>query len=128
MTHARPVLIDALRAWGLNDAATNIERATSLGALKGASSEAAAAIRRAIIFLPLRRDLFQAAKTLQVASTFAVRGDAQNTSAVVVGVFVGAASAMTWRRPWQRFAWRKQRAQIIAETMRAQQEYLTQNI
>ena len=126
MTHARPVLVGALRAWRLTAAAAEIERASSLTALKMLVSDADAEIRRKIVFVPLRRDLSHATATLQAAITFATRGDAENTAAVIIGVFTHAASALSWQRPWTRFSWRKRRAEVIARARREQQDYLSE--
>lgn len=122
MTHARPALINALRSWGLADAAQSLEKAESLGALKGAATEADATVRQKIRFGPLRRDLSSAAGIMQAAITFATRGDADNTAAVVIGVFTNAASALLWRRPWKHFRWRQQRARVIATARREQED------
>jgi hypothetical protein len=124
MNHARPALVSALRAWGLQEPATAIERATSLAALKILAAAADAEIRRKIVFVPLRRDLSHAVTTLQAAITFATRGDAENAAAVVIGVFTNAASALSWRRPWTRLSWRARRAQVIATARQEQQAYL----
>ena len=119
MTHARPVLIDALRLWGLQDIANAIEQAPSLAALRFVVRDADRHIRERIAFEPLRRDLARAVNTLNIAATFAARGDAENTAAVVIGVFTHATSAQVWRRPWTRFTWQQQRSAVI---MRVQQE------
>lgn len=123
MTHARPVLIAALRAWRLHDVAAAIERAASLTALRMAVRDADFAVRQRIFLGPPRRDLFSATSTLLAAITFARRGDAENTAAVVVGVFTNAASAHTWQRPWQRFGWRQTRAELIARVREEQRQY-----
>jgi hypothetical protein len=124
MNHARPALVSALRAWGLQAPATAIERAASLTALKVLAADADAEIRHKIVFVPLRRDLSHAATTLQAAITFATRGDAENAAAVAIGVFTNAASALSWRRPWTRLSWRVRRAQVIATARREQQAFL----
>ncbi|MCC7452463.1 MAG: hypothetical protein IT324_33995 [Anaerolineae bacterium] len=123
MTHARPVLIDALREWGLQDIANAIEQAPSLAALRFVVRDADRHIRQHIVFGPLRRDLARAVNTLHIATTFAARGDAENTAAVVVGVFTHASSAQAWRRPWTRFTWRQQRAAVITRVQREQDDY-----
>jgi hypothetical protein len=120
MTHARPTLVQALRTWGLGKAVRAIEDAPSLGALKLMAFDAYAQVRRSIRFRPVRRDLFHALNTLHAAATFAGRGDAENTAAVVIGVFTGAASARSWRRPWTRLHWRERRAEVIATARREQ--------
>src|SRR5579859_6967271 len=102
MVHARPMLVQALRAWGLGTCSIAIERAGSLTALKMAALDANAEVRQTIRFGPLRRDLSSAANTLHAAATFASRGDAANTAAVVIGVFTNAGSALAWQRPWRK--------------------------
>jgi hypothetical protein len=57
---------------------------------------------------------------LQVAATFAGRGDAENTSAMAVGVFGASATAMAWRRPWTLFLVGR-RAQQASQAARATQ-------
>ncbi len=123
MTHARPVLIDALRVWGLRDIANAIEQAPSLAALRFVVRDADRHIRQRIAFGPLRRDLARAVNTLNIAATFAARGDAENTSAVVIGVFTHAISVQAWRRPWTRLMWGRQRAEVIAKVRREQSAY-----
>ena len=123
MTHARPALVFALRAWGLGAAASAIEQATSLGSLKIAAAEADSLVRRRIVFTPLRRDLSNAATTLQAAVTFATRADSQNAAAMAIGVFTNSSSALSWRQPWTRFTWRRRRAEIIATALREQDDY-----
>jgi hypothetical protein len=124
LTHARPALVDALRAWGLRDTADAIEQARSLSSLKRLAADADAQIRARIRFAPLRRDLSHAAVTLQAAATFAMRGDIENTAAVVIGVFTHAASAVSWQRPWERLSWSRRRAEVIARARREQSDYL----
>jgi hypothetical protein len=124
MSHARPALVEVLRAWGLPGAAAEIEQAASLSAVRLLASDVITLVRKAIVFVPLRRDLSHAATTLQVAATFAARSDAENTAAVVVGVFTHVESALLWKRPWSRLTWRKQRAEIIRRVRREQNEYL----
>ncbi len=121
MQHARPVLAQALRAWGLQDAATSIEATHSLNALKLTVLDAYEIVMRSIYFWPVRRDLSKALNTLHAAATFASRGDSTNTAAIVIGVFTGAGGALAWRKPWQRFGWRQRRAQIIAAARHEQQ-------
>src|SRR3954468_2443847 len=82
MTHARPTITNALRSWGLRDAANWLEKADSLSALKMAALDADATVRKYIRFVPLRRDLSNALNTLHAAATFAARGDAANTGAI----------------------------------------------
>ena len=123
MFHARPVLVDALRIWGLSDIAATVEAATSTGALRMIAGEAGEKIRRVILFPPLRRDLRSAARTLQMAATFAGRGDAENAAAMSIGVFTNAASALSWRRPWTRFGWRKRRAEVVAMAVNEQKAH-----
>ncbi len=123
MTHARPVLVDALRTWGLKDAASAIEKASSLAALRANAAHADVQIRQHIAFTPLRRDLSKAVTTLQAAITFAVRGDAENAAAVVIGVFTNSASAVSWRRPWSRLSWARRRVEVIAQAQREQNDY-----
>ncbi len=120
MTHARPALVQALRAWGLGKAARDIEEAASLAALKLTAFDAYSQVRRATRFGPVRRDLSQALNTLHAAATFAGRGDVENTAALVIGVFTGAASARSWRRPWTRLRWRERRAEVITTARREQ--------
>ncbi len=120
MKHARPALVQALRAWGLGKAARDIENSTSLAALKLTVFDAYAQARRSIRFGPARRDLSHALNTLHAAATFAGRADVENTAAVVIGVFTGAASARSWRRPWTRLHWRERRAEVIATARREQ--------
>src|SRR5258708_2509553 len=124
MTHARPALVSAPRAWGPGGTANKLEQAAALNALKKAAMDIASEVRKVIRFVPLRRDLAHAANTLHAAATFASRGDGGNTAAVVIGVFTNAGSALAWRRPWLRLAWRKRRAEIIAEARREQSAYL----
>lgn len=128
MSHARPTLVHALQAWGLNEIAADVEQARSLSALKRLAADADAQVRERIVFAPLRRDLSHAATTLQAAATFAMRGDIDNTAAVVIGVFTHAASALSWRRPWMRLTWRQRRADVIARARREQTEYLRSQI
>jgi hypothetical protein len=123
LTHARPVIVEALRLWRLNDAASWVESAPSLPALKLMALDADEMVRRHIRFVPLRRDLSNALNTLHAAATFALRGDAVNTAAIVIGVFTNAASARSWRRPWTRFMWRKRRAEVITRARREQAQY-----
>jgi len=123
MVHARPLLIRALRAWGLVTAASALERAGSLAALRMAALDADAEVRKTISFGPLRRDLSNALNTLHAASTFASRGDSANTAVVVIGVFTNANSPLAWRRPWKQLSWRRQRAQVIASARREQSAY-----
>ncbi len=124
MTHARPALVHALRAWGMGETAAAIEGAQSLSALKRLAADADAQVRNRIVFAPLRRDLSHAATTLQAAATFATRGDVENTAAIVIGVFTNAASALSWRQPWIRLVWRRRRAEVIARARREQNDYL----
>ena len=123
MVHARPVLVRALRAWGLGTAANSLERAASLTALRLVALDADADVRKTIRFVPLRRDLSNALNTLHAAATFASRGDSANTAVVVIGVFTNANSALTWRRPWLRLSWRRLRAEVIASARREQSAY-----
>src|SRR2546423_12712721 len=88
MAHARPALLEALRAWGLSEAAARLEQAASLNALRLLAGGVTDLIRKQIRFIPLRRDLSHAAMTLQVAATFAARGDAENNAAVLICVFI----------------------------------------
>jgi hypothetical protein len=120
MSHARPALVGALRAWGLAKAASDIEQTASLGALKLTVFDAYTQVRQSIRFGPARRDLCHAINTLHAAATFAGRGDVENTAAVVIGVFTGAAGARSWRRPWTRLHWRERRAEVIAAARREQ--------
>lgn len=117
--HARPELARALRAWGLNRAAQDIEQAASLAALRLVASDAEPSIR-GLWFAPPRRDLVRALRMLRAAATLAGHSDPASAAAVAIGVFTGAASAITWRRPWTRFGWRKQRAAIIAQARQEQ--------
>jgi hypothetical protein len=126
MDHARPVVIDALRAWHMETLADPIAKAPSLASLRLAATDADIAVRGRIGFDPLRRDLSHAINTLHAAATFAARGDAENTAAVVVGVFTHAASAVLWRRPWTRFGWKRRRATLIATVRHEQQTYREQ--
>ena len=121
MQHARPILIHALRAWGLRRSAAAIESTQSLSALKLTAQDAYRDIHRIIWFSPARRDLARALSTLQVALAFAGRGDSQHTAAMALGVFSGAAGALAWRRPWQRLRWRQRQAEVIATARREQQ-------
>jgi hypothetical protein len=125
MEHARPVLVKALRAWGMGRAASEVGQAASLSVLKIACVDADVQVYKRIVFPPLRRDLSHALATLQAAATFAARGDVENTAAVVIGVFTHAASALTWRRPWTRLTWRRRRAEVIAGAQREQAEHLS---
>jgi hypothetical protein len=124
MDHARPALVKALRAWGMRRAASTVGQATSLSVLKIACVDADVQVRQRIVFPPLRRNLSHALATLQAAATLAARGDAENTAAVVIGVFIHAASALSWRRPWTRFTWGRRRAEVIAGARREQAEHL----
>src|SRR5215813_11186168 len=128
MTHARPALVRALRAWGLGGAADKLEQAASLSALKIIVMDVDSEVRKVIRFVPLRRDLAHAANTLHAAATFAARGDSGNAAAVVIGVFTNAESALAWRRPWLRFSWSKRRAAIIADARREQTAYLATRV
>src|SRR5258708_1517771 len=123
MVHARPLLIRALRAWGLGTAAAALERAGSLTALKMAALDADADVRKYISFGPLRRDLSNALNTLHAAATFTLRGDSANAAVVVIGVFTNASSALAWRRPWIQLSWRRHRAEVIASARREQSAY-----
>lgn len=123
MDHARPALVRALHVWGMGDIATVIESAASTGALRLVAGEVSQKVRRVIVFGPLRRDLASAASTLQLAATFAGRGDAENTAAMSVGVFTNTASALSWRRPWTRLGWRKRRAEVIALAVSEQRAF-----
>jgi hypothetical protein len=120
MSHARSALVGALRAWELAKSAKAIEDTASLGALKLTVFDAYTQVRQSIHFGPVRRDLCHAINTLHAAATFAGRGDVENTAAVVIGVFTGAASARSWRRPWTRLHWRERRAEVIAVARREQ--------
>lgn len=124
MVHARPVLIRALKVWGLASAASAIERAASLSALRLVALDADADVRKTIRFGPLRRDLSHALNTLHAAATFAARGDSDNAAVVVIGVFTNASSALAWRRPWLHLSWRKHRAEVIASARREQSAQL----
>jgi hypothetical protein len=123
MVHARPVLVRALRAWGLGTSACAIERAASLTALRMVALDVDADVRKTIRFVPLRRDLSNALNTLHAAATFASRGDAANTAVVVIGVFTNASSALAWRRPWMQLSWRRYRAEVITSARREQSAY-----
>ena len=123
MHHARPELVKTLRLWGLKDAAHHLEVANSIAAARMAALDAEEWVRRVIRFGPLRRDLMKATKMFHAGATFAGRGDAENTSAIIIGVFVHTASAQTWRRPWTRFGWRERRAQVIATARREQSNH-----
>lgn len=113
LTHARPVLVTALRAWGFAQEACALEKAASTGALRPLTLDALQAVRRTRRFQPARRDLMGALSALNASATFAGRGDSENAAAMAVGVVVGARSALAWRRPWQHFRWRERRAAII---------------
>lgn len=126
MTHARPELVHALQSWGF--AATNLEHAASLNALKMAAKDLHTEIDHHIVFGPLRRDLSHAISTLQAAATFAGRGDAENTAAVVIGVFTHTASALSWRRPWTRLNLTRLRSMAISSARAAQNAYLAVHI
>jgi hypothetical protein len=80
-------------------------------------------VRRRIFFFPAQRELFHALFTLQVAATFAGRGDGENASATAIGVFTGSAGALAWRRPWQRWGWKQRRTMIIDHALREQEAY-----
>jgi hypothetical protein len=126
MNHARPVVLDALRQWGLREAADVMEQAASLTALKQAAMFADDSIRQRIGFRPVRRNLSNAVRTLQAAATFASRGDAPNAAAVAIAVFTSSASASAWRRPWMRLRWQKDRVEVIARARREQRRYYDQ--
>src|SRR5712692_8919227 len=123
MVHARPVLIRALRVWGLGTAASALERAASLTALRLVALDVDADVRKTIRFVPLRRDLSNALNTLHAAATFASRGDSANAAVVVIGVFTNASSALAWRRPWMQLYRRRHRAEVIASARREQFAY-----
>lgn len=103
MDHARPVLLDALNAWGLREEATRIAESGTPGALRSALLEAHSRVAVKTRLAPARRSLLRALSLLQVAATFAGRGDAENTSAMALGVFGASATARAWRRPWTLF-------------------------
>ncbi len=122
LNHARPAVVEALRAWGLSEAATQIEDAPSLSALKAILAEVETSVRRHIRFGPLRRNLLNGIRSLQNAATFASRGDAENTPTLAISAIAHAASAMSWRRPWTRFSWKRRRAELIAAARQAQRQ------
>lgn len=120
MDHARPALLEALYAWGLSDEADQIAESESPSALRAILLDAHRRTARRVRLAPARRHLLRALSLLQVAATFAGRGDLENTSAMALGVFGASATAVAWRRPWTLFTVRR-RAQQASETARAEQ-------
>lgn len=120
MEHARPVLLDALNAWGLREEAARIAASETTGALRKTLLDAHSVVAAKIRLAPSRRSLLRALSLLQVAATFAGRGDAENTSAMAIGVFGASTTALAWRRPWTFFQIGR-RAQQASEAARAAQ-------
>ncbi|MCC7206617.1 MAG: hypothetical protein IT323_04885 [Anaerolineae bacterium] len=120
MDHARPALLDALNAWGLREESALIAASDTPGALRTALPDVHRRVAAKLRLAPSRRSLLRALSLLQVAATFAGRGDAENTSAMAIGVFGASATALAWRRPWTLFR-AGRRAQQASQAARAAQ-------
>jgi hypothetical protein len=120
MDHARPALLAALNAWGLRDESAHIAESDSPGALRTALLDVHRRAALRLRFSPSRRSVLRALSLLLVAATFAVRGDAENTSAMATGVFGASAMALAWKRPWTLFTAGK-RARQANQAARAAQ-------